>query len=168
MMLCCCRGQACSHLDASLPTTHSPPLPLAHIAPRVAALQDEILFGEWCLARHSVPYTRLPGYFIAFDIFSKLTGRFCSIDERNRRLDGLDIPIVPLIARRRFESRAQLLELLETPSAYYDGFVEGAYLRVDEGEHNCNRGKIVRPDFIQGITTHWQSHAFVKNGLRLG
>ena len=65
-------------------------------------------------------------------------------------------------------SRAQLLELLETPSAYYDGFVEGAYLRVDEGEHNCNRGKIVRPDFIQGITTHWQSHAFVKNGLRLG
>ena len=65
-------------------------------------------------------------------------------------------------------SRAQLLALLETRSAYYDGFVEGAYLRVDHdgGRHNAHRGKIVRPDFIQGITSHWSSHMLVKNGLQ--
>jgi|TARA_B110001469_G_C9457198_1_gene230588 hypothetical protein len=64
-------------------------------------------------------------------------------------------------------SRAQLLALLETRSAYYDGFVEGAYLRVDDddGRHNAYRGKIVRPDFIQGIQSHWSSHTLVKNGL---
>ena len=61
----------------------------------------------------------------------------------------------------------QLLALLETRSAYYDGFVEGAYLRVDDedGRHNAHRSKIVRPDFIQGITSHWSSHTLVKNGL---
>jgi hypothetical protein len=65
-------------------------------------------------------------------------------------------------------SHAQLLALLETRSAYYDGFVEGAYLRVDDedGRHNAHRSKIVRPDFIQGITSHWSSHTLVKNGLR--
>ena len=66
-------------------------------------------------------------------------------------------------------SRAQLLGLLETRSAYYGGFVEGAYLRVDDddgGLHNAHRGKIVRPDFIQGITSHWSSHTLVKNGLQ--
>lgn len=72
------------------------------------------------------------------------------------------------IVRRAFDSHQDLLALLETTSAYYDGFVEGAYLRVDEGVHNANRGKLVRPDFIQGITTHWQSHMLMKNGLAHG
>ena len=75
-----------------------------------------------------------------------------------------------LVFLSQVHSRAQLLALLETRSAYYDGFVEGAYLRVDDpeeegGRHNRHRGKIVRADFIQGITTHWQSHGFVKNKL---
>ena len=130
--------------------------------------QDEVLFGEWCLARHSVPYTRLPGYFIAFDLYSKRSGRFLSVDERNRRLEGLDIPIVPTIHRGPVHSRAELLALLEARSAFYDGPVEGAYLRVDDadGLYNAHRGKIVRPDFIQGITSHWSAHTLVKNGLR--
>ncbi len=32
---------------------------------------DLILFGEWCYARHSVPYSQLPNYLIVFDLFSK-------------------------------------------------------------------------------------------------
>ena len=47
---------------------------------QLLAPRDEVLFGEWCLARHSVPYTRLPGYFIAFDIFSKRSGKLCSVE----------------------------------------------------------------------------------------
>jgi len=130
----------------------------------------EVLFGEWLAVRHSVPYTRLPGYFLAFDIYDKRTGKFASVTERDRRLAGLGIPIVPTIARRRFASKDELLELLETRSAFYDGFIEGAYLRVDEpaeagGLHNVSRGKIVRPDFMQNITTHWISHVPIKNGI---
>jgi atypical dual specificity phosphatase len=141
---------------------------------RLLAPEEEVLFGEWCYARHSVPYTRLPGYFIAFDIYNKRSGQFASVDERNRRLEGLEIPIVPTLARKVFGSRDELLALPESRSAYYDGFVEGAYLRVDEvegaggsggGLHNSFRGKLVRPDFIQGIKEHWQSRTVERNGL---
>ncbi|CAE7596047.1 BHLH140 [Symbiodinium pilosum] len=53
----------------------------------------EVLFGEWLWARHSVAYTKLPAYFVAFDIYNKRAGRFLSVRERNRRLEGLDIPV---------------------------------------------------------------------------
>ena len=148
----------------------------------------EVLFGEWCTAVHSCRYTRLPGPFVAFDIYNKRTRTFASAAERARRLAGLGIPVVRTIARRPFSSKEELLELLETQSAYSDRFVEGAYLRIDSdagvgaaGEepaataaaaaarsasNNVLRGKIVRPDFIQGIEEHWQRQELVKQGMR--
>ena len=148
----------------------------------------EVLFGEWMAAKHSVSYSRLPGYFVAFDIYNKRTRTFCSVAERDRRLRGLGIPCVRTIARRVFSSKEELLALLESQSAYTDAFVEGAYLRIDssEGEgggggggvldgggggggahtHNVRRGKIVRPDFVQGIAEHWINAEVVKNTVR--
>jgi hypothetical protein len=131
----------------------------------------EILFGEWLLAAHSIHYTRLPGYFIAFDIYNKTTGKFLSVEERNQRLAGLEIPIIRCIAHKIFQSKEALLQLLETDSAYYDGKVEGIFLRVDtppasagEVSRYCERrGKLVRPDFIHTITEHWTSKKLVKN-----
>lgn len=128
--------------------------------------EHEVLFGEWCYAKHSVPYTTLPGYFLAFDIYDKRTGKFCSAQERDRRLEGLDIPSVRCIAARPFNGKEDLLQLLESPSAYGDGFVEGAYLRIDSADGNTRRGKIVRPDFIQAITEHWMSKDVVRQGVR--
>merc|ERR1719263_884517 len=46
----------------------------------------EVLFGEWAYERHTVSYSKLPGYFIAFDIYNKAEGRFVSARERDRRL----------------------------------------------------------------------------------
>jgi len=37
---------------------------------------DVILYGEWCYAKHSIHYTMLPDYFIAFDIFLKSAQRY--------------------------------------------------------------------------------------------
>lgn len=92
----------------------------------------EVLFGEWLCARHSVSYTRLPGYFMAFDIYNKSAGAFVSAAERDRRLEGLGIPVVRTLARRAFAGADDLLALLESYSAYGDGRVEGAYLRIDD------------------------------------
>ena len=36
---------------------------------------NRILYGEWVTARHSMPYKKLPAYFIAFDIYDKKTQR---------------------------------------------------------------------------------------------
>ena len=57
-----------------------------------------VLFGEWLYAKHSIHYTRLPGYFMAFDIFDCKAGKFLSWRERNKRLEGSGIPVVRQIA----------------------------------------------------------------------
>lgn len=131
----------------------------------------EVLFGEWCYLQHSVAYTKLPGHFVAFDIFNKRTKSFCSVAERNRRLGGLGIPVVRQLARQAFTCKEQILALLERQSAYADGFVEGTYLRIDTAEEagttNTLRGKVVRPDFIQGCSDgHWLGKEPVKNVVR--
>ena len=146
-----------------------------------------ILFGEWMFAKHSLEYVRLPDYFIAFDIYDCASRRFLrcgsctcqqfidsnSIISRALR-DGLladtSISTVPLIAEGRFTSKQQLLQLLDMPSQFYDGPVEGIYLRVHdaEGVYLEDRSKLVRADFIQGITEHWMSRELVRNKLAYG
>jgi hypothetical protein len=37
-----------------------------------------ILFGEWVYAKHSIHYSKLPAYFIAFDIFDLQNQSFLS------------------------------------------------------------------------------------------
>lgn len=57
-----------------------------------------VLFGEWLYAKHSIHYTNLPGYFMAFDLYDKQAGKFFSWRERNRRLESAGIPVVRQVA----------------------------------------------------------------------
>lgn len=88
----------------------------------------------------------------------------------------------------------QLLKLLDTESAFYDGPCEGIYLRIDEDMQQLQeatttrtqqgdraetagaatgsngrpaycllRGKVVRPDFLQGIEEQWTRQQLTKN-----
>src|SRR5690606_6231534 len=58
-----------------------------HRLPLVEGLgRTRILFGEWCYARHSVQYDRLPDWFVAFDVFDRAAGRFWSVERRNALL----------------------------------------------------------------------------------
>ena len=66
---------------------------------------SHVLFGEWLYAKHSIHYTRLPGYFIAFDIYDLKEGKFLSWRERNRRLEGTGIPVVRLITETALSGR---------------------------------------------------------------
>src|SRR5205814_2164751 len=54
-----------------------------------------ILFGEWCYARHSVPYDGLPDWFLAFDLFEIHSGRFWSADRRNEWLKSRGVVPIP-------------------------------------------------------------------------
>lgn len=123
---------------------------------------ETILFGEWVAYKHSIHYTKLPGYFIAFDIYDKKKGKFLSRGERDKVLEGSEIPVVKLIGEGVF-SKEQYLNFLETDSAYTEGKVEGVYARMDNGDHLEKRGKVVRPDFIQNIDVHWSKMTPVKN-----
>ena len=58
-----------------------------------ALFPDLMLFGEWCYALHSVHCTKLPDWFLAFDVYDRAAGAFWSVERRNeldRRL-GLAI-----------------------------------------------------------------------------
>lgn len=64
-----------------------------------------VLFGEWLYAKHSIHYTRLPGYFMAFDLYDKSVGKFFSWRERNRRLESTGIPVVRQISETTISGR---------------------------------------------------------------
>lgn len=66
--------------------------------------ERHILFGEWLYAKHSIHYTQLPSYFIAFDLFDKKENKFYSRRERNKVLDQTTIPYVPLIQEQPLAS----------------------------------------------------------------
>ena len=67
-----------------------------------------VLFGEWLYVKHSVHYTRLPGYFMAFDLYDKEAGKFYSWRERNHRLESSGIPIVRQIAETTLGGREEV------------------------------------------------------------
>lgn len=123
---------------------------------------DIILFGEWCYAKHSIHYTNLSDYFLCFDIYDKKKKCFLSREARVKMLEGSGIQNVPLIGEGVF-SKDQIIEMLQTQSRFYDGPVEGLYIRIEKEGVLVKRGKVVREDFIQEIEEHWSKKVLVKN-----
>lgn len=127
---------------------------------------DIILFGEWMFAKHSIGYTNLPDYFLAFDIYIPSQKKFLSRAKRDALLADTGIASVPVLAEGTF-TKQEILAMLERPSSFYEGKVEGAYIRIEDEDYELDRGKIVRPDFMQAIETHWSTKTLVQNTVRL-
>ena len=72
--------------------------------------EKTILFGEWLYAKHSIHYTRLPSYFVAFDIYDTEESKFYTRREREKKLEGTGIPSVPLITERVFKTKEEVLK----------------------------------------------------------
>src|SRR5262249_38604112 len=90
-----------------------------------------ILFGEWCFAVHSFRYTRLPGYFLGFDVYDRGAQRFWNTQRRDALLEELRAARVPDVGRGRF-SLGQIIGLLGE-SKLTTGPMEGVYVRRDAG-----------------------------------
>lgn len=121
--------------------------------------QGLILFGEWMVAKHSITYHKLPGRFVAFDLYDRLQRKFYSRSRFHKHLMGSGIPTVPVIGVQTFGPYSKstsngrvgkgagdykkvnplehdLRRLLETKSRFRSdgGFVEGVVLRIEEKE----------------------------------
>lgn len=132
----------------------------------------DILFGEWVYAKHSIHYTTLPDYFLAFDFYDKEERRFFSIKERNETLQKTEIACVRTIAEVTNFNKDLLQEYLDSNSAYYSGLIEGIVVRLENGNKESlkshvyeNRGKVVQPGFVQQIEEQWTKQKFTKNIL---
>ena len=119
-----------------------------------------VLFGEWMVCVHSIKYTRLPDRFLAFDFYDRSRKVFASRDVLEAKLEGTGIEIVPTLLRihGRLEEGAEpvmptdeeLKGMVQQPSRFYDGRIEGVYVKVEKDGIVVGRGKVVRADFITG------------------
>jgi hypothetical protein len=148
---------------------------------------NRILYGEWVVARHSIPYEKLPGLFVAFDLYDLEAQQFYSRRRFHTVLKGTDIPVVPLIQKGLSVEMApqngserpatellqnEFLSLLETESKFRSdgGKLEGIVLRVDTSDSKwlSHKYKVVRPDFVGGLQEdHWASRLIEKQSVDL-
>jgi hypothetical protein len=136
------------------------------LAERHESLQESlrdglVVYGEWCYARHTVPYDVLPDWFLAFDILDVSSGRFWSVDRRNDWLVPRGLVPVPEIERGRFALNQ--VPALISGSALGSVPMEGIYLRREKAGWLEARAKVVDTSFKQQIEEHWTRRPVVPN-----
>jgi hypothetical protein len=132
-----------------------------------AALQGGhlMLFGEWCAARHSVPYTLLPDWFLVFDVYDLSHGRFWSSARRDALASHLGLAHVPQLASGRLTLALIQKKLDRQTSQFGEGPVEGAVIRRESAQWCEARAKLVRAAFTQAIGDHWRKRKLEWNHL---
>jgi ATP-dependent RNA circularization protein (DNA/RNA ligase family) len=124
-----------------------------------------MLFGEWCAARHSLEYTRLPDWFLLFDVYETNTGRFWSSTRRDALAAQLGLATAPRLARGRFKLDELTAKMHNWPSRFRDGPLEGIVVRRETAQWCESRAKLVRAEFTQSIGEHWRSRRLQWNHL---
>jgi ATP-dependent RNA circularization protein (DNA/RNA ligase family) len=122
-----------------------------------------LLYGEWCFARHTIPYDALPDWFLGFDILEIESGRFWSADRRNAWFQGRGLASVPEIKRGRLELK-RLLSLIGD-SALGNVPMEGVYFRREHNGLLQARAKMVNAAFRQQREERWSRRSVVPNQL---
>jgi len=113
---------------------------------------DRIVFGEFLKWRHSIRYDRLPAWFIAFDVYDPTSGLFLDYDSKTAFLARNGFAMTPLIFRGQVTSQQGLVRFLGASKFASDGYAEGIVIKNYPKQLF---GKLVRTEFIEGITTHW-------------
>lgn len=157
-----------------------------------------MMFGEWCFAKHTVFYDRLPHYFLEFDIYDRERAAFLATPRRHALLAGLPVVSVPVVHQGNLPRKVELPALVE-PSLYKSrdwrqslrlaaaeagldvptvlgqtedsDLAEGLYLKQEDEEQVIGRYKFVRADFHQTIHdsgSHWQERPILPNRLADG
>lgn len=125
-----------------------------------------ILFGEWCAARHSLDYATLPDWFLLFDVYDNVTGRFWSTIRRNQLASRAGLVSVPTVLHGK-TTVTTLKQLVATKQSHYrKGPLEGVVIRRESSDWCDARAKLVRPDFTQAIGEHWSKRAIEWNRIR--
>lgn len=130
----------------------------SHAGAIAPALQSGhlILFGEWCAARHSLLYDRLPDWFVVFDVYDRDQGRFWSSIRRDALARQLGLSHVPQLAAGRLNQAQIRGTLLNETSGYRQGPMEGVVIRRETAQWSEARAKLVRAEFTQAMGEHWR------------
>lgn len=122
-----------------------------------------LVFGEWCAAKHSLEYDRLPDWLLVFDIYDHAARHFWSSGRRDELAARLGLATVPQIFRGKTDLAA-LTKLLDARmSTLRAGPMEGVILRSESAGWCSRRAKLVRGDFAQAIGEHWSRRSIKWN-----
>jgi len=127
------------------------------------ANHELMLFGEWCAARHSLNYDRLPDWYLLFDVYDQATQVFWSSVRRDALARRLGLVTVPRLSRGRYTLGQLKAKLVEEPSRFRDGELEGIVIRRESPTKCIQRAKLVRASFTQRIEDHWRSRSIEWN-----
>jgi len=134
----------------------------------IAELQPGlIVFGEWCYAVHSITYTRLPDWFLGFDVWDRSVGRFWDASRRDALMTGLHLHPATRIAAGHFTIE-ELAQFMSLRSHFGESKVEGLIVRRERDGFTLDRAKLVRAEFAQSIDEHWSRGPLRRNRLTEG
>lgn len=122
-----------------------------------------IIFGEWCAARHSKHYSKLPDWFLLFDVYDVEMKKFWSVERRNDLAFQAGLVPIREVCRGQMNSKIIVEIVLKGESSYRDGKMEGVVVRKEDEGWCVERAKVVHPDFIQEIDSHWRSRSIEWN-----
>ncbi|KAI0683418.1 hypothetical protein BC835DRAFT_1470554 [Cytidiella melzeri] len=129
--------------------------------------QRYVLFGEWLTTVHSVTYTKLPDWFLAFDLYDRTSQAWVDRGTLVSLLAGTRIRVTPVIHEGSMPSEEELKAMVQRKSQFTDGRLEGVYVKLEREGKVVGRGKVVRSDFIVG-NEHWTKGILRTNQLELG
>lgn len=145
------------------------PLKSLHAALKHDIPEDREIFGEWCYAKHSIEYSKLPSYFMCFGV--REAGVWRNWPKVQRVCKGLDLEHAPVLYEGTLSSEGDLQKLVQKLAgepSFCGGEREGLVVRVaddftDDDFDRCVL-KYVRADHVQ-TDVHWKHKEIVKNKL---
>jgi ATP-dependent RNA circularization protein (DNA/RNA ligase family) len=129
-----------------------------------------IIYGELLYAVHHIYYSRLPEYFLVFDVRQdkyKLPGRWMNYDQRRKFCEEHGFHMVPMIVMGDLDKED--LRLAVPKESRYGDEAEGVVVKR-YAKHGYFRGKIVNPNFIKELDEddeHWSQKKVKRNGLEV-
>jgi ATP-dependent RNA circularization protein (DNA/RNA ligase family) len=114
-----------------------------------------IFFGEWCAARHSLNYDALPDWFLLFDVYDQTQKRFWSSNRRTSLAEEIGLATTPTVFRGRCSLEFLKEILINHPSQFRNGALEGLVIRRESANWCEWRAKLVCADFTQALDEHW-------------
>lgn len=129
------------------------------------------LFGEWVYALHSIAYSKLPSYFMLFNVRNIDNLIWTSWEEVELWAEEIKVPTVPVLYRGTVNSKEELKELtdkfMEEPSVCGEER-EGVVIRLSrefkDDEFYKSIVKVVRENHVKS-TSHWKFQKIIKNKL---
>lgn len=122
------------------------------------------VYGEWMIMQHGIHYTRLPDWFIAYDIWDWQTTQFLAFDRAQEILAECGFQMPKVLHRGTVGDYRHLEAMTQENAQWADSKVEGVYVRVSGAQNLRNRFKLVREDFVQGAL--WDKKEVKRNSIQ--